>query len=192
LRSAGCSKNLHPLGERSAGSCLCANLPSFAHCSPLLFELDPEPLQETLTALGGIRWCAGLPLSGAAPEYPGARARETAAAGLRRSDVRGKLCILNAAGASVWKILSACGKTPAGGDDRHACLRARGAGVLAGLSQEEKIAEAQQRRLPEQIAYIRKRRPAGGLGRVNRDLVQASGAHARPAHRHGGSGRDDH
>ena len=41
---------------------------------------------------------------------------------------------------------------------------------------EEKIAEAQQRRLPEQIAYIPDETPAlEGLGRVNRDLVQHFG-----------------
>ena len=41
---------------------------------------------------------------------------------------------------------------------------------------EEKIAEAQQRRLPEQITYIpEETRPLEGLGRANRDLVQRCG-----------------
>jgi len=44
---------------------------------------------------------------------------------------------------------------------------------------EEKIAEAQQRRLPEQIAYIPDETPAlEGLGRVNGDLVQRLGERA--------------
>ena len=47
--------------------------------SPLLFELDPEPLEETLTALGGIPLVVQAFRSlGAAAEYPGARARERA------------------------------------------------------------------------------------------------------------------
>ena len=47
---------------------------------------------------------------------------------------------------------------------------------LYAFHQEEKIAEAQQRRLPEQIAYIpEETAPLAGLGRVNRDLVQRCG-----------------
>jgi hypothetical protein len=47
---------------------------------------------------------------------------------------------------------------------------------LQAFHQEEKIEQAQQRRLPEQIAYIPEETPAlEGLGRVNRDLVQHFG-----------------
>jgi hypothetical protein len=47
---------------------------------------------------------------------------------------------------------------------------------LQAFHQEEKIEEAQQRRLPEQIAYIPEETSAlEGLGRVNRDLVRRFG-----------------
>jgi hypothetical protein len=47
---------------------------------------------------------------------------------------------------------------------------------LYAFHEDEKIEEAQQRRLPEQIAYIPEETPPReGLGRVNRDLVQRFG-----------------
>ena len=47
---------------------------------------------------------------------------------------------------------------------------------LYTFHEEEKIEQAQQRRLPEQIAYIpEETMPLAGLGRVNRDLVQRCG-----------------
>ncbi|MGO8787329.1 MAG: hypothetical protein ACLQVL_08095 [Terriglobia bacterium] len=47
---------------------------------------------------------------------------------------------------------------------------------LYAFHQEEKIEEAQQRRLPEQIAYIpEETAPLEGLGRVNRELGQRFG-----------------
>jgi hypothetical protein len=47
---------------------------------------------------------------------------------------------------------------------------------LYAFHEEEKIEQAQQRRLPEQIAYIPEETlPLEGLGRVNRDLVQRFG-----------------
>ena len=61
-------------------------------------------------------------------------------------------------------------------------LGAGGGGFLllfADPSAHEKIEQAQQRRLPEQIAYIPEETPAlEGLGRVNRDLVQRCGERA--------------
>jgi hypothetical protein len=50
---------------------------------------------------------------------------------------------------------------------------------LYAFHEEEKIAQAQQRRLPGQIAYIpEETAPLEGLGRVNRDLVQCFGERA--------------
>src|ERR1035438_7689552 len=52
-------------------------------------------------------------------------------------------------------------------------------GFLYAFHEEEKIAQAQQRRLPGQIAYIpEETAPLEGLGRVNRDLVQCFGERA--------------
>ena len=48
---------------------------------------------------------------------------------------------------------------------------------LYAFQEEEKIAEAQQRRLPGEIAYIPEEREGReGLGRVNQDWVQRCGA----------------
>jgi len=47
---------------------------------------------------------------------------------------------------------------------------------LNAFHEEEKIAEAQQRRLPDAVAYIpEENRALEGLGRVNRDLLQRLG-----------------
>jgi hypothetical protein len=47
---------------------------------------------------------------------------------------------------------------------------------LYAFHQEEKIAEAQQQRLPGELAYIpEETAPLAGLGSVNRDLVQRCG-----------------
>ena len=78
----------------------------------------------------------------------------------------------------MWKILSACGETPGLAEMiGHELPSPRAAlEFLYAFHQEEKIAEAQQRRLPEQIAYIPEETPPlEGLGRVNRDLVQRCG-----------------
>ena len=81
--------------------------------SPLLFELDPEPLQETLTALGGIPLVVqafrslGLPQS--IQEHVRVKQRER---GYDEATWVESFVILNAAGAR-WKILSACEETPA-------------------------------------------------------------------------------
>ena len=58
--------------------------------SPLLFEVDPEPLPETLTALGGVPLVVQAFRSLGLPEGAGAGADQGAAARLRRSDVGGK------------------------------------------------------------------------------------------------------
>jgi len=54
------------------------------------------------------------------------------------------------------------------------CL-SKARGVLNAFHEEEKIAEAQQRRLPDAVATIPKRPRARGAGRVNRDLLQRLG-----------------
>jgi hypothetical protein len=47
---------------------------------------------------------------------------------------------------------------------------------LYAFHEQAKIEEAQQRRLPDEIAYIpEESRPLEGLGRVNRELIQRLG-----------------
>jgi hypothetical protein len=81
-------------------------------------------------------------------------------------------------GANVWKTLSACGRTPGLAEMiGHGLPSPRAAlEFLQAFLQEEKIEEAKQQGLPEQIAYIPEETPAlAGLGRANGDLVRRFG-----------------
>jgi hypothetical protein len=147
--------------------------------SPLLFELDPEPLQETLTALGGIPLVVqafrslGLPQS--IQEHVRVKQRQR---GYDEATFVESFVILNAAGGECVEDFERLRQDPGLAEMiGHAVPSPRAAlEFLQAFHQEEKIAEAQQRRLPEQIAYIPEETPAlEGLGRVNRDLVQRFG-----------------
>ena len=150
--------------------------------SPLLFELDPEPLQETLTALGGIPLVVqafrslGLPQS--IQEHVRVKQRQR---GYDDATFVESFVILHAAGGECVEDFERLRQDPGLAEMiGHALPSPRAAlEFLQAFHQEEKIAEAQQRRLPEQIAYIPEETPAlEGLGRVNRDLVQRCGERA--------------
>src|SRR6266404_5469033 len=109
--------------------------------SPLLFEVDPQPLEEALTALGGIPLVVqafrSLGLPGSVQQHVTVKERER---GHDEATFVESFVFLNA------------------------------------FHEEEKIAEAQQRRLPDAVAYIpEENRALEGLGRVNRDLLQRLG-----------------
>jgi hypothetical protein len=150
--------------------------------SPLLFELDPEPLEETLTALGGIPLVVqafrslGLPQS--IQEHVRVKQRQR---GYDDATFVESFVILHAAGGECVEDFERLRQDPGLAEMiGHAVPSPRAAlEFLQAFHQEEKIAEAQQRRLPEQIAYIPEETPAlEGLGRVNRDLVQRFGERA--------------
>ena len=150
--------------------------------SPLLFELDPEPLHETLTALGGIPLVVqafrslGLPRS--IQEHVRVKQRQR---GYDDATFVESFVILNAAGGECVEDFERLRQDPGLAEMiGHAVPSPRAAlEFLQAFHQEEKIAEAQQRRLPEQIAYIPEETPPlEGLGRVNRDLVQRLGERA--------------
>jgi hypothetical protein len=147
--------------------------------SPLLFELDPEPRQETLTALGGIPLVVqafralGLPQS--IQEHVRVKQRQR---GYDEATFVESLVILNAAGGECVEDFERLRQDPGLAEMiGHGVPSPRAAReFLPAFHLEEKIAEAQQRRLPEQIAYIPEETPAlAGRGRVNRDLVQRCG-----------------
>jgi hypothetical protein len=147
--------------------------------SPLLFELDPEPLQETLTALGGIPLVVqafrslGLPRS--IQEHVRVKQRER---GYDEATWVESFVILNAAGGECAEDFERLRGDPGLAEMiGHELPSPRAAlEFLYAFHQEEKIAEAQQQRLPEQIAYLpEETAPLAGLGRVNRDLVQRCG-----------------
>jgi hypothetical protein len=147
--------------------------------SPLLFELDPEPLQETLTALGGIPLVVqafrSLGLPGSILEQVRVKQRQR---GYDDATFVESFVILHAAGGECGEDFERLRQDPGLAEMiGHAVPSPRAAlEFLQAFHQEEKIAQAQQRRLPEQIAYIpEETAPLQGLGRVNGDLVQRFG-----------------
>src|ERR1035437_4513105 len=147
--------------------------------SPLLFEVDPQPIEETLTALGGIPLVVqafrslGLPQS--VQEHVRVKARER---GYDEATFVESFVILNAAGGECPEDFKRLRADPGLVEMIGHELPSPAAALqfLYAFHAKEKVEEAKQRRLPEQIAYIpEETRPLEGLGRVNRDLVQRCG-----------------
>ena len=145
----------------------------------MLFEVDPQPLEETLTALGGIPLVVqafrslGLPQS--VQEHVGVKERER---GYDEATFVESFVILHAAGGECPEDFKRLRADPGLAEMIGHELPSPAAALqfLYAFHADEKILEAQQRRLPEQIAYIPdETRPREGLGRVNRDLVQRCG-----------------
>lgn len=147
--------------------------------APLLFELDPEPLQETLTALGGIPLVVqafrslGLPAS--VKQHVVVKERER---GYDEATFVESFVLLNAAGGECVDDFAHLRDDPGLaeliGHELPSPEAARK--FLNAFHEEKKIEEAQQRRLPNQTAYIpEENRALEGLGRVNQDLVQRFG-----------------
>jgi DDE family transposase len=147
--------------------------------SPLLFDIDPQPIEETLTALGGIPLLVqafrslGLPRS--VREQVRVKERDR---GYDEATFVESFVILNAAGGECVDDLERLRQDPGLAEMIGHGLPSPAAALqfLYAFHEDEKIKEAQQRRLPEQIAYIPEETPPlEGLGRVNRDLVQRFG-----------------
>jgi hypothetical protein len=147
--------------------------------SPLLFEIDPEPLEETLTALGGIPLVVqafrslGLPQS--VKDQVGVKEGER---GYDEATFVESFVILHAAGGECPEDFKRLREDAGLAEMLGHELPSPAAALqfLYAFHQEAKIEEAQQRRLPGEIAYIpEETRPLEGLGRVNRDLVQRCG-----------------
>ena len=144
--------------------------------SPLLFEVDPKPLEETLTALGGIPLVVqafrSLGLPGSVQQHVAVKERER---GYDEATFVESFVILNAAGGECVDdfahLRSDAGLAELVGHELPSPEVARK--FLNAFHEEEKIQEAQQRRLPDAIAYIpEENRALEGLGQVNRDLIQ--------------------
>jgi hypothetical protein len=147
--------------------------------SPLLFEIDPQPIEETLTALGGIplvvQACRSLGVPASVREHVRVKERER---GHDESTFVESFVILNAAGGECPEDFERLRGDPGLAEMiGHELPSPRAAlEFLYAFHEEEKIEPAQQRRLPDQIAYIpEETRPLEGLGRVNRALVQRCG-----------------
>ena len=147
--------------------------------SPLLFEVDPKPLEESLTALGGIPLVVqafrSLGLPGSVRQHVAVKERER---GYDEATFVESFVILNAAGGECVDdfahLRSDRGLAELVGHELPSPEAARK--FLNAFHEEEKIEEAQQRRLPDAVAYIpEENRALEGLGQVNRNLIQRLG-----------------
>jgi hypothetical protein len=147
--------------------------------SALLFEIDPQPLTETLTAWGGVSLAVqafrslGLPASIA--RHLHIRQRER---GYDEATMVESFVVLNALGGECLEDFTHLRED--GGLKEmlgHAIPSPEAARqFLYQFHAEEKIEQAKQQREPEQIAFIPEENDAlAGLGEVNRELVQELG-----------------
>jgi len=146
---------------------------------PLLFEIDPEPAGEVLTALGGMPLVVqtlrslGMPASVKQHVRIKERQRDFDEATLVESFV-----ILNAAGGECvddfQRLREDAGLQELIGHEVPSPTVART--FLNAFHDQEKIEEAKQRRKPEQIAFIpEENEPLEGLGAVNREFIHRLG-----------------
>jgi hypothetical protein len=147
--------------------------------SPLLFEIDSEPLAETLTAWGGIPLAVqafrslGVPAS--VQRHVHIKQRER---GYDEATMVESFVVLNALGGECLDdfqyLREDAGLKEMLGHEIASPEAARQ--FLNQFHAEEKIEEAKQRRGPEQIAFIPEESGAlAGLGQVNQELVQELG-----------------
>jgi hypothetical protein len=146
---------------------------------PLLIEIDPEPLPETLTSLGGVPLVVqtfrslGLPVHVQQHVHIKERAR-----GYDEATMVESFVILNAVGGECFEDFQRLREDPGLSEMiGHGIPSPEAARqFLYQFHDEEKIAEAQQGRSGEEIAYIPEESEAlKGLGWVNRALVQELG-----------------
>jgi hypothetical protein len=147
--------------------------------SPLLIEIDPEPLPETLTALGGVPLVVqtfrslGLPL--AVRQQVRVKERQR---GYDEATMVESFVVLNAVGGECFEDLQRLREDPGLSEMiGHGIPSPEAARqFLYQFHEEEKIEEAKQRRSGDEIAYIpEETEPLKGLGLVNRALVQELG-----------------
>ena len=144
--------------------------------SPLLFEIDPEPLSETLTAWGGVPLVVqafrSLRIPASVQRHVHIKERDR---GYDEATTVESSVVLNALGGECLDdfqhLREDAGLVAMLGHEIPSPEAARQ--FLNRFHSEEKIAEAKQRRGPEQIAFIPEEGEAlAGLGEVNRELVQ--------------------
>ena len=147
--------------------------------SPLLIEIDPEPIPETLTAMGGVPLVVqtfrslGLPAS--VRQHVQIKERQR---GYDEAELVESFVLLNAVGGECFedfqRLREDAGLSEMIGHRIPSPEVARK--FLYQFHAEEKIEEAKQRRRGDEIAYIPEETEAlVGLGLVNRGLVQELG-----------------
>lgn len=147
--------------------------------SPLLFEFDPKPAEEMLTALGGlplvVQAFRSLGLPGSVKQHLVVKERQR---GYDEATFVESFVLLNAAGGECLDDFERLRADPGLGQlIGHEVPSPEAARkFLYAFHEEEKIEQAKQQRLPDQIAYIPSESEAlEGLGKVNQDLIQRLG-----------------
>ena len=147
--------------------------------SPLLIEIAPEPLPETLTALGGVpllvQTFRSLDLPARVRQHVHVKERER---GYDEATMVESFVILNAVGGECFddfqRLREDAGLSEMIGHGIPSPEAARQ--FLYQFHEEEKIEAAKQRRSGDEIAYIpEETEPLRGLGLVNRSLVEELG-----------------
>jgi len=145
----------------------------------MLFEIDPEPIEEKLTALGGlpllVQAYRSLEVGVSVKEHIAIRQRDR---GYDEPTMVESFVLLNGAGGECLEDFEQLRQDAVlaelighGFPSPEAARQ-----FLYAFHEESKIREAQQRRRPDEIAYIPEESKAlAGLGLVNRDLVQRLG-----------------
>jgi hypothetical protein len=147
--------------------------------SPLLIEIDPEPIPETLTAMGGVplvvQTFRSLALPASVRQHVRVKERER---GYDEATMVESFVVLNAVGGECFDDFQRLREDPGLSEMMGHGIPSPEAArkFLYQFHKEEKIEEAKQRRTGDQIAYIPEETEAlEGLGVVNRTLVQELG-----------------
>ena len=147
--------------------------------SPLLFEIDPEPLPETLTALGGVpllvQTFRSLGLPAKVREHVRIKERER---GYDEATLVESFIVLNAVGGECFDDFERLREDPGLSEMLGHGIPSPEAArkFLYQFHDEAKIAAAKGRRSGDEKAYIpEESEPLVGLGLVNRALVRELG-----------------
>jgi len=143
---------------------------------PLPISIDPEPLPETLTAMGGVP----LPVRAFRSLGPPARIRKLLQVkqrerGLDEAEMAESFVVLNAVGGECFddflRLREDAGLSEMLGHNMPSPDAARR--FLYQFHEQDKIEEARQNREQGRIAYIPEENAAlAGLGQVNHELVK--------------------
>src|SRR6201993_3923367 len=170
-------------GEDSPVGCYIALTMAFRKRSPaagdFLFEIDSEPLEECLTALGGIpllvRAARSLGVAGSVERHLRVKQRER---GFDEATYVESFLVLNAVGGDCLEDFDQL-REDAGLAEMlgHAVPSAEAARkFLYQFHDGEKIEQAQQELAADRVSYIPQENAAlRGLGEVNHDVVQELG-----------------
>ena len=171
---------MHPAGEESRYTGGMKNIEKVSPTErPMLFEIDPEPVAEALTGLGGlpllVQAFRSLGVGGSVKEHVRIRRRDR---GYDEPTLVESFVLLNGAGGECLEdfeqLRKDAGLAELIGHEFPSPEAARQ--FLYAFHDERKIEEAQRRRWPEEIAYIpEESAELAGLGLVNRAIVQRLG-----------------